>query len=71
VSRNKASRCWAKYLATMAQKRVAKNENYFNGEPNVSDDFLVSHVAAWIDKAAERANVPPETLAKRIASRLM
>jgi hypothetical protein len=55
----------------MAQKRVAKNENYFNGETNVSDDFLVSHVAAWIDKAAERANVPPETLAKRIASRLI
>jgi hypothetical protein len=55
----------------MAQKRVAKNENYFDGEPNVSDDLLVSHVAAWIDKAAERANVPPETLAKRIASRLI
>jgi hypothetical protein len=71
VSRNKASRQWAQCLATIAQKRAAKNGDYLNVETNVSNDFLVRHVAAWIGKAAERANVPPEILAKRIAGRLI
>jgi hypothetical protein len=67
---NRASPRWAKHVVTMAWKRAAKNGKYPSGETKIFDDFLLSHVAAWIDKAAAQANVPPKTLAKRIASRL-
>jgi hypothetical protein len=71
MNRNNTSRRWAMCLATMARKRVAKEGNDLNAETRVFDEFLFSQVAVWIDKAAARTNVPPETLAKRIASRLI